>query len=87
VDVETEAKGVIRGEYGLGLILDLVSQTDIINGGDTVATSGLSGDFPRGLLIGKIQETKSTPDKLFQQAVVLPRVKYSKLDMVFILKK
>lgn len=87
VDMETEAKGIVRGEYGLGTIFDLVAQTDIINSGDTIVTSGLGGDFPRGLLIGKVQETRSTQDKLFQQAVVMPRVKYSKLDIVFVIKK
>jgi len=86
VDVETEAKGVIQGEYGLGTIFDLVAQTDIINKDDTIATSGLGGDFPRGLLIGKVQDTRLTADKLFQQAIVLPRVKYSKLDVVFVIK-
>lgn len=86
IDTETNAKGIIRGEYGLGIILDLVSQNDIINSGDTVATSGLGGDFPRGLLIGKIQEIKSTEDKLFQQAVITMRSRYSKLDVVFVVK-
>jgi len=86
VDMETEAKGIVRGEYGLGTIFDLVAQTDIVNSGDTIATSGLGGDFPRGLLIGKVQETRLTQDKLFQQAVVMPRVKYSRLDVVFVIK-
>lgn len=86
VDIETEAKGIIRGEYGLGTIFDLVAQTDIINNDDTIATSGLGGDFPKGLLIGKVQEIRATQDKLFQQAVVMPRVKYSRLDVVFVVK-
>jgi rod shape-determining protein MreC len=86
IDTETNAKGIIRGEYGLGIILDLVSQNDIINTGDTVVTSGLGGDFPRGLLIGKIQEIKLTQDKLFQQAIIATRARYSKLDVVFVIK-
>lgn len=86
LDVDTDAKGVARGEYGLGMILDLVSQTDVLNVGDDVITSGLGGDLPRGLLIGKIQESKFTPDKLFQQAVINPRVKYSKLRVVSVIK-
>lgn len=77
VDLNTEAKGVLRGEYGLGILLDLVSQEDVLNKGDDVITSGLGGDMPRGLFIGKIQEIHITADKLFQQAVIIPRVKYS----------
>jgi rod shape-determining protein MreC len=85
-DIETEAKGVVRGEYGLGTVLDMVSQTDILNVGDTVVTSGLGGDLPKGLLVGNIQEIRTTPDKLFQQADLMSRVKYSDLDVIFIIK-
>lgn len=86
LDIETEAKGIIRGEYGLGLTLDMVAQTDVLNVGDIVVTSGLGGDLPKGLTIGKIQEVRSTPDKLFQQAVLMPRIKYSKLETIFVIK-
>lgn len=86
VDSETQSKGVLRGEYGLGVVMDMVSQQDALNSGDTVATSSLGSDMPRGLLVGKIQEVRLTGDKLFQQAIVVPRIKYSKLDVVFIIK-
>jgi rod shape-determining protein MreC len=86
-DLESGARGVLKGEYGLGIVLDMVSQADVMNAGDTVVTSGLGSEMPKGLLIGKILETKVTGDKLFQQAVVAPRVKYSKLEAVFVIKK
>lgn len=85
-DLETGARGLIKGAYGLGMIMDMVAQSDTLNTGDTVITSGLGGEIPRGLLVGKIQEIKISPDKLFQQAVVVPRIKYQKLDIVFVIK-
>lgn len=85
-DFDTSAKGIVRGEFGLGVILDMVAQTDILNVGDEIVTSGLGGDMPKGLLIGKIQEIRTTQDKLFQQALIVPLVKYSNLDTVFVLK-
>jgi len=87
IDSETEAKGILRGEYGLGVVMEMVSQQELINNGDTIITSGLGGNFPRGLLIGKIQEVRSTGDRLFQQAAINPRIKYSKLELVFVIKK
>lgn len=87
IDLNTEAKGVIEGEYGLGILLDLVSQSDVLNKGDDVITSGLGGDLPRGLLIGKIQEIRFTSDKLFQQAVITPRIKYADLRVISVIKK
>lgn len=85
-DLETGARGILRGKYGLGIILDMVTQTESLNVGDTVVTSGLGGDLPKGLLIGKIREIKTTSDKLFQQAVVFPRIKYTELETVFVIK-
>jgi rod shape-determining protein MreC len=86
IDLESGAKGVIRGEFGLGVIMDMVNQTDILSTGDSIVTSGLSGDVPKGLLVGKIQSFSPTDDKLFQKATISPRVKYSNLDVVFVIK-
>jgi rod shape-determining protein MreC len=86
LDNETNSKGILKGEYGLGVIMDMVSQQDALNVGDTVMTSGLSNNIPRGLLIGKIQEVRQTSDKLFQQAIVLPRIKYSDMQVVYVIK-
>jgi len=86
MDLETDAKGIIKGEYGLGVLMDMVSQTDTLNNGDTVVTSGLGGDTPKGLFVGTIQEIRNSEDKLFQQAIIIPRVKYSDLDVIFVIK-
>jgi rod shape-determining protein MreC len=86
MDTDTNSKGIIKGEFGLGIMMDMVAQTDILNVGDDIATSGLGGGIPRGLLIGKIQEIRMTQDKLFQQAVIIPSAKYAKLDTVFVIK-
>jgi len=86
IDEVSGAKGIVKGEFGLGTVMDMVSQADILKEGDNIITSGLGGEVPRGLLVGKIQSFKVTDDKLFQQALIAPRVKYSKLDMVFVIK-
>ena len=86
LDVETGARGIVRGEYGLGIVLDMVNQSESLQEGDVLVSSGLGGNVPRGLYIGKIKELQGTRDRLFQGAVVVPGVKYSKLDIVFIIK-
>ena len=83
---ETEAKGVVVGKFGLGLVLEMVSQDDTLNAGDSIITSGLGGDLPKGLLVGKIQEPKASLDRIFQEATVVAPVKYSNLDVVFVIK-
>lgn len=80
------AKGVIKGEYGLGVILDMILQTDTINIGDSVVTSGVGGEIPRGLYVGNIQEIHESDDHLFQQAVMAFPVQAAKLQIVFVIK-
>lgn len=85
-DLETGAKGIVRGEYGLGLVLDMVSQTDLLKVDDDIVTSGLGSNIPKGLLIGKVRDIQTSPDKLFQGALISSRIKYANLDTLFIIK-
>jgi rod shape-determining protein MreC len=86
VTIENGTKGIVRGKYGLGIIFDMVLQTDVINIGDTVVTSGIGGELPRGLHIGTVQEIHQSEDYLFQQSVLASPVQVSKLQMIFIIK-
>lgn len=84
--LKNNTKGVAKGEYGLGIIFDMILQTDAINVGDDVVTSGIGGEIPRGLYVGKVQEIHPSDDHLFQQAVITSPVEASKLQMLFVIK-
>jgi rod shape-determining protein MreC len=86
MDVESGAKGVAKGEYGLGIIFDMVLQTDSINVGNSVITSGIGGEIPRGLYVGTIQEIHQSDDHLFQQAVLTAPLQVANLQAVFVIK-
>lgn len=83
---DSGAKGIARGVYGLGLMMDMISQSEVVKEGDTVITSGLGGDMPRGLYVGKIKEAGQSADKLFQQASIISPVDFSSLRVVFVVK-
>ena len=85
--IDSGAKGMVKGTFGLGLIVDMISQADVIKEGDEVITSGLGKELPRGLLIGKIGKIDQSQDKLFQQATILNPVDFSDLRVVFVVKK
>jgi len=85
--LESGAKGITKGTYGLGTMMDMISQSEVVKEGDTAITSGLGGGFPRGLLVGKIGQIKQSEDKLFQQATIFSPVDFSSLRVVFVLKK
>ncbi|MBX4186664.1 MAG: rod shape-determining protein MreC [Candidatus Doudnabacteria bacterium] len=81
--VDSAARGLIKGEHGLGLSLDLVTQNELIKTGDAIITSGLSQDFPRGLLIGSISAVRSTTTDLFQKAFVSPAADLRTVKFLF----
>lgn len=83
---ETGARGLVKGEHGLSLILDLVTQNEVIKSGDRIITSGLAGDFPRGLLVGEINAIKTSSSELFQQAFVSPVADLKNLKLLFVIK-
>jgi rod shape-determining protein MreC len=83
---DSGAKGIVNGEYGLGIKMNMISQVQEIKEGDRVVTSGLGGEIPRGLVIGKISRIDQSKDKLFQEASVLPEANFSDLRIVFIVK-
>jgi rod shape-determining protein MreC len=52
---------------------------------DAIVTSGLTGDFPRGLHIGRIQQVTKAATDLFQSGEVTPIVDFSKLEGVLVI--
>lgn len=85
-DIETEAKGIVRGKYGLGIVFDMVLQTDAVEVGDRITTSQLGEKVPPGLLIGRIQEVRPSEDALFQQAVLVSPLEFGDLAIVSVIK-
>lgn len=84
--LDTEATGIVKGEYGLGLLFDMVLQTDTLKVGDSVVTSGFGGDMPKGLLIGTLQDTHLSGDRLFQQATIVSPVQFDRIRYVFVIQ-
>lgn len=79
--------GVVKGEHGLGLLLDLIPQGESIAIGESVLTSDQSDLFPSRLLIGKIGEVRAAPSELFQRASLVPAVNLRNLGIVLVVKK
>lgn len=81
------ATGVVRGEHGLGLLLDLVSRDQKLERGERVVTSGLGGQYPANLLLGEVGEVRVSTGDLFQQASVVPAANLRNLRFVLIIRK
>jgi len=83
---ESLTKGVVVGERGLSLKMELIPQDEEIGIGEVVVTSGLEADIPRGLVIGQIEQVTSEPNGFFQTAFLDPLANPDDLVVVSILK-
>lgn len=81
------ANGIVRGAIGLGLLLEKVPQDEKVSVGDTVISSGLGGDLPRGLILGQIEKVNKQDNSLFVSASLRPAANFNNLFRVLIIKK
>lgn len=80
--LETQASGVIEGTLNRGLSFGLAQQD--VNVGDTVVTSGLGGNYPPDVPIGKVTAVSGTPQDLFRSVTVEPTVRLSTVRTVLV---
>ena len=83
---ESGTVGLVKGNQGLSIIIDLLPQGQNIERGETVITSGLAGLVPKGLLIGQIQEIFFSDVQISQKAKIKPAADLNKLERVFVVK-
>lgn len=76
--------GLVTGELGSKLQLTQVLQTEDLEINDTVVSSGASGVFPAGLLIGKVIEILQEDVQIFKSAELKPFWDVKDLTTVFV---
>jgi rod shape-determining protein MreC len=76
--VEGTAEGLARLKY-----IPLLSNA---RAGDRIVTSGLTGDFPRGLAIGTITRIDKAEGALFQSAELTPEVETDRVEEVLVIQ-
>lgn len=86
ITTDTQTRGIVKGEHGLGLLFDMVLQSDGLTAGASVVTSGLGGDLPKNLLIGTLEEVRLSEDRLYRRATVVSPVDFDVLRYVFIIQ-
>lgn len=81
--LESKTDGIVKGTPGRGLTLDLArAQVKI---GDTIITSGLGGNYPPELPIGKVSAVSGNAQDLYLKVDVEPFVRLSTATTVIVL--
>lgn len=84
----SSARGMLKGTGGddqYTCRLEKIAREDEVQAGDLVVTSGFGQLFPAGIVVGRVQEVLKGEYGLYQEAVVVPAVQFSRLEEVLIL--
>lgn len=83
---QSRGTGLLRGGIS-GLTIEDIPLNIAIQKEENVTTSGLGGQIPAGVAVGKVLNVISKEGEIFQKAAVSSPIDFARLEMVFILKK
>jgi rod shape-determining protein MreC len=81
----TRAKAIVEGKGENRCQLKYLLRTEEVIVGDVVVTSGLSGNFPKGLMVGEVRKVDKKGHGVFQYAELVPGVDLTKLEEVLVI--
>jgi len=81
----TKGEGSVVGTASGDLRMTFIKLTDRIDDNDLVVTSGIGGNFPRGLTIGQVTSSRQDDSRLFQEAEVRSLIDFNRLDFVMVI--
>lgn len=76
------AEGTVIGQLQGGMRMEYIPQSELVEPGDVVLTSGLGGTFPPGIVIGRVASVRRQQATFFQAAEVQPTVDFEEIDIV-----
>lgn len=86
----TDGAAILEGDFALmgqgKLKLSFLPENSELMAGDQVLTSGLSGLYPSGLVVGHIEEVLTEASGMTRYAVVIPETDLGSLKQVFVIK-
>lgn len=81
----SRAQGIVIGENKDTLRMDFVVATADVKVGDTIVTSGVDGIYPKGFVIGKVEQVDNG-NGIYKAIRVTPSVDFNKLEEVLVVK-
>lgn len=81
----TRAKAIVEGKGENRCQLKYLLRMEEVTVGDVVITSGLIGNFPKGLLVGEVRKVEKHGYGVFQYAELVPGVDLTRLEEVFVI--
>jgi len=81
----SRAVGVVNGNAGTQPVMEFIAQDADVSLGDEIITSGLGGNFPKGITIGQVTEVNKQDFDMYQETVIRPTVNFDQLEFVLVI--
>jgi rod shape-determining protein MreC len=78
-------RGMLEGSSGQGMLFKYADRGSRVIVGDEIVTSGLTGPFPRGIVVGRVTRIRVEPDGVSQMIEVEPAVNFAEVSEALIL--
>ena len=80
----SRAKAIVEGKGENRCQLKYLLRAEEVAVGDVLVTSGLGGNFPKGLMVGEVKKVDKKGHGVFQYAELVPSVDMTRLEEVFV---
>lgn len=77
--------GSVVGTSSGDLRMTFIPLKETVSDDEVVVTSGIGGNFPRGLTIGQVTSSRLDDSKLFQEAEVRSLIDFNRLEIVLVI--
>lgn len=85
IDQRSRQEGLVQGTLGGNLVMRYLPKEADVQIQDTIVSSGLTGIYPKGLLIGSVIEIGEEFSGLTRYAIIKPAVNLSSIEEVLII--
>jgi rod shape-determining protein MreC len=83
---DSDIEGLLVGSLTGDLAVQMIQQDEEVKIGELILTSGLGGDYPTDIVVGKITGARKLETDLFQTATVQASVDFNMLRAVLVIK-
>lgn len=83
VDARSGILGIVKKKKNQ-LYFEYIKINDDVKFSDSIYTSGLSENLPRGLMIGTVSSVKEKDDLFFKEVIIEPALSINKLNYVYV---
>lgn len=85
--LESREQGIVKGLASNVCIIRYVPRYAKVKKNDKVFSSGIGEVYPKSVYIGEVSEVRQKSAKLFKNIKLKPRVDFSKIEHVLVIKK